>query len=162
MPADLDRDGRSELAVFRPSEGYWYIRYSPSGGGISEDILQWGVRETSHSSPTSTATDERPDGLFDPQPGTCLSLLVDAVHWRCRFPMGRAWRRATFLDFDGDGKTELTVYRPSTGSGSSGSSYGYGVLNIFNWGRQRRTAAPAMRRRCREHLFWSRVSSTSR
>ena len=39
------------------------------------------------------------------------------------------------LDFDGDGKTELTVYRPSTGQWFIlYSSRGYAGSKVFQWG----------------------------
>lgn len=36
--ADFDGDGRTDIAVFRPAEGNWYIRHS--GGGVT--IKNWG------------------------------------------------------------------------------------------------------------------------
>ena len=39
VPADYDGDGKTDIAVFRPSTGVWYLLQSTSGFSG----LQWGV-----------------------------------------------------------------------------------------------------------------------
>lgn len=65
---DFDGDGRADISVFRPSDGFWHIMNS-SGGFAS---IQWGF-----------GTDARVLAHDEPVPG----------------------------DYDGDGKTDIAVFR---------------------------------------------------
>jgi hypothetical protein len=42
--ADFDGDGKTELTVFRPATGEWFIRYSSLGYSAgSYAVYQWGL-----------------------------------------------------------------------------------------------------------------------
>ena len=44
IAAEFDGDGKTELTVFRPSTGEWFIRYSTSGYSISTSTASaWGA-----------------------------------------------------------------------------------------------------------------------
>ena len=40
LPGDYDGDGKTDIAVYRPGNGTWYVRNSQSG---SISTVQWGV-----------------------------------------------------------------------------------------------------------------------
>mgnify|MGYP003694269467 CR=1 FL=1 len=42
MPGDYDGDGRTDLAIYRPSTGTWTFRRSSSGNTTSQTIA-WGL-----------------------------------------------------------------------------------------------------------------------
>ena len=44
MAVDFDGDGKTDLTIFRPSNGSWYIRYAARGfSAVSYDIFQFGL-----------------------------------------------------------------------------------------------------------------------
>ena len=114
-PGDLDNDGRTDLTVYRPSNGFWYIRQS-SNGFTGYTAYQWGI-----STDIPVIGDYDGDGRADvavyrPSTGVWYVLLSStnyATH------SARQWGLDADVpipgDYDGDGKTDLGIYRPSTG-----------------------------------------------
>jgi uncharacterized repeat protein (TIGR03803 family) len=136
LAGDFDGDRKTDLTVFRPSNGTWYVRYSSLGYSVvSPDAFQWGlpgdlpiagdfdgdglaevtvfrpsigewfVRYSSRDYSTSRVTAPFPPGnnQFPPR------FLYDSVQW------GLPGDVPTAADFNGDGKADLTVFRPSIG-----------------------------------------------
>ncbi|MEO5860480.1 MAG: choice-of-anchor V domain-containing protein [Pyrinomonadaceae bacterium] len=108
--SSFDGDGRSDVSVYRPSEGVWY--------SISSD--QSGVQQVQFGLPGDIATpgDYDGDGITDraiyrPSDGNWWILFSSggytAIHW------GLTGDLPVAGDYDGDGKTDAAVYRPSSG-----------------------------------------------
>ncbi|HEV3057764.1 MAG TPA: FG-GAP-like repeat-containing protein [Vicinamibacterales bacterium] len=113
---DFDGDGKSDISVFRPSNGDWFILKS-STGYSTYAAYQWGV-STDIPVPGDYDGDGRIDlAIYRPSNGywfialssTNYSTFVD-------YQFGVSTDIPVTRDYDGDGKTDLAIYRPSTGN----------------------------------------------
>ena len=114
---DVDGDGRSELAIYRPSSGSWYLLRSGTdftgGAGYS-----WGA-----SIDLPVIGDFDGDGrtdlavVFRPSTGHwfILKSSTNYTTW-ITYQWGTAGDMPVPGDYDGDGRTDLAVYRPSNGT----------------------------------------------
>lgn len=107
---DFDGDGRTDLAVFRPAEGNWYILNSQDG---SFRVVHFGL-----PGDVPLAADYDGDRLADlavfrPSEGNWYSLMTTRGFGSTHF--GLEGDKPVPADFDGDGLTDLAVFRPSTG-----------------------------------------------
>lgn len=108
---DFDGDNKTDISIFRPTGGQWWINRS-SGGvvvqnfGIATDIL----------TPADFTGDGKTDvALFRPSTGEWFVLRSeDSTYYSA--PFGLSGDIPAPADFDGDGKADLTVYRPSSGT----------------------------------------------
>ncbi len=107
----FDGDSRGDLAVFRPSNGTWYILNSTASYGAST-TKQWGL-----TGDVPVAADYDGDGRLD------VAVFRAGLWYIVPSSTGAGTASAWGLngdipapgDYDGDGKADLAVYRPSTG-----------------------------------------------
>lgn len=108
--ADFDGDGRTDLSVFRPGEGNWYINRSAAGF----IALNWGIA-TDIVTPSDFDGDGKADyAIFRPSTGEWYILRTsDGGYASPQF--GASGDVPVAGDYDGDGKADVAVFRPSTG-----------------------------------------------
>ena len=124
--ADFDRDGETDISVYRPSEGIWYVLGS-STGTISG--VKWGV-----STDELAAADYDGDLKTDFavwRSGAAASLwILNSLDNTVRFEQfGQTGDDPTVIaDYDADGKADPAVYRAGA-AGQQSYFYYRGSLN---------------------------------
>ena len=142
-PADYDGDRKTDIGIFRPATGIWYIL--PSTTNYTSYVsYQWGV-----STDVPLTGDYDGDGKADvavyrPVTGVWY-ILLSTTNFTSY--VAYQWGVSTDVpvpgDYDGDGKTDVAIYRPAAGiwyvllSTTNAASY-----VAYQWGVSTDTPVP--------------------
>lgn len=110
--ADFDGDGRTDLSVFRPSEGNWYLFGSTAGfsvinWGLSGDSLVPGDYDGDGTTDTAIFRPTDTPGVGDFYILNSNGFTFSGAEW------GSTGDLPVVGDYDGDGKADIAIFRPS-------------------------------------------------
>jgi hypothetical protein len=109
-PFDFDGDGKTDVAIFRPSVAEWWINRSSTGVTIAG---QFGAT-TDKIVPGDFTGDGKTDiAIWRPSTGEWFVLRSEDGSY-FSFPFGTNGDVPVVGDFDADGKADAAVFRPST------------------------------------------------
>jgi|GEM_PF-2449974 len=126
---DIDGDGLSDIVVWRPSEGIWYVLRSSDGGMVFQSFGQNGDK--------LVPADYDGDGITDFaifRPSTAGWWILKSSNGSIGvLTFGLSGDKPTPGDYDGDGKADVAVYRQSDGTWYVLKSSDGGVI-YQSWG----------------------------
>jgi hypothetical protein len=134
VPFDFTGEGTSDISIFRPGSGQWWVGASATTFGTSTDKLV----------PGDYTGDGRADhAFFRPSTGEWFVLRSEDFAYFA-VPFGLSTDTPVPADYDGDGRTDFAVHRVSGGSSTwwiRRSSDG--VITSTAWGSSGDRPVPA-------------------
>ena len=111
--ADFDGDGKTDLSVFRGSEGNWYLQRSTAGftafnWGLLNDVLVPGDYDGDNKTDTAIFRASNTAGVAD------FYILNSNGFTFAGYEWGSTGDIPVVGDYNGDSKTDIAVYRPSS------------------------------------------------
>jgi hypothetical protein len=129
--------GRAQPAIFRPSDGTWWIRWY----NLDHTVVQFG-----QNGDIPVAKDYDGDGFVNLavfRPATRTWYIRHSTGETTAYRWGLSSDTVTPADYDGDGMTDIAVYRPSEGIWYIANSGGNPAHTIVRFGASEDIPVPA-------------------
>jgi hypothetical protein len=124
---DFDGDNKTDISIFRPSNGEWWYLKSSDGGNAA---FQFG-NSSDKLAPADFTGDGKTDvAFFRPSTGEWFILRSEDNSFYS-FPFGLSGDIPAPGDFDEDGKADAAVFRPSNGTWYINKSGGGTTIEAF-------------------------------
>jgi hypothetical protein len=138
---DMDGDGRSDIAVWRPDSGIWHVL--PSGMPGWSLSMQWGEQDDIPVSGDYDGDRMADTAVWRPDTGAWYVLPSGDPVNHTATQWGMSSDKPVAEDYDGDGMVDIAVWRPDNGAWYVLPSYSPGNFEITQWGQSSDIPVPA-------------------
>ncbi len=124
--ADFDGDFRTDISIFRPSNGAWYISRSSNG---ATSIANWGLNGDIPVPEDYDGDNISDIAVFRPSSGSWY--IINSGGTFSFYNWGLNGDIPTAGDYDGDAKADISVFRNGTWYNINSTDIGTGVIISF-------------------------------